>query len=70
MIREYYPQSFSMKLHPWGDGARVIDKFNAKNFNTWKVKLETELTFMDLWGIVKKFDQTPSSNVDPKVNNK
>lgn len=44
------------------EGARVIDKFNEKNFNFGKFKLEMVLASVDILG-------TPPFNVDPKVKN-
>lgn len=30
------------------EGVRIIDKFNSRNLNFWKFKLEIELASMDL----------------------
>lgn len=35
-----------------GEGIEAINKFNEKNFNLWKFKLEMELAYVDLWKIV------------------
>lgn len=53
-----------------GDGTRIIDKFNKKNFDLLKFKLEMGLVSVDLWGIVDEFEVSPHSNVDPKVERK
>ena len=48
MIREYI-SNFKRKMVSFeGEGARLIDKFNGENFNTWKFKLEIRLAFMNL----------------------
>lgn len=50
-----------------GEGARLIDKFNGENFNTWKFKLEIRLAFMNLWNITDGYEDIPPSNIDSKV---
>lgn len=50
-----------------GDGARIIDKFIEKYFNTWRFKIDIRLASMDIWGIVDKSKASSPSNVDPLV---
>ena len=53
-----------------GEGTRILNKFNAKNFNIWKFKLEMRLASVDFGGIVNKSEEASSSNVDQKMNKK
>ena len=49
------------------EAVRVIDKFNKKNFNIWKFKIQMLLASMDIWDIVDGSKKTPPSNADPRV---
>ena len=46
---------------------RIINKFNGGKFNLWKFKIEMWLASMNLWDIVDRSEEPPSSNADPKV---
>lgn len=41
----------------------VVEKFNASNFFTWKVKFQMNLMHQNLWSLVKRLEPAPQ---DPK----
>ena len=48
--------------------AKIINNFNARNFNLWKFKIEMLLaSSIDLQDIVDESEETPPSNADSKV---
>lgn len=49
------------------EGARIIDKFNGKNFDIWKFKLKMGLVFVDFWNIVYDFENPIHLDVVPQT---
>ena len=49
------------------EAIRVINKFNGGNSNIWKFKIQMLLVSIDIWNIVNGSEESPPSNVDPKV---
>ena len=49
---------------------KLYDKFNEKNFNFWKFKINMGLASVDLWGIMDEFEVGPPFNVAPRVRKK
>ena len=47
--------------------ARINNKFNGRNLNLWKFKMEMLLASMDLWDIVERFEEASPSNANSKV---